>query len=93
VPWDEAVVAPAGGLLVVLWERARTGLLQALPTETPGEVALVVGPEGGIPDADVRAAQEQQGAVVVSVGPNVLRSETAAVAGAAVILARYGRLG
>ena len=93
VPWNEAVVAPAGGLLVLLWERARTGLLEALPTEAPGEVALVVGPEGGIPDGDVRDAEEQEGAVVVSVGPTVLRSETAAVAGAAVVLARYGRLG
>jgi 16S rRNA (uracil1498-N3)-methyltransferase len=92
VPWDEAVAAPAGGLLVLLWERADRGLLDALPAESPGEVALVVGPEGGIPDADARAAEEE-GAVLASLGPNVLRTETAAVAAAAVVLARYGRLG
>jgi 16S rRNA (uracil1498-N3)-methyltransferase len=92
VPWDEAVVAPPGGILVVLWERARGGLLETLPPGAPAEVTLVIGPEGGIPEEDVRGA-ERAGAAVASLGPNVLRTETAAVAAAAVTLARYGRLG
>jgi 16S rRNA (uracil1498-N3)-methyltransferase len=92
VPWDEAVLAPSGGPLVVLWERAAAGLLQALPADRPEAVTLVVGPEGGLPEDDVRAA-ERRGAILASMGPNVLRTETAAVAGAAVVLARYGRLG
>jgi 16S rRNA (uracil1498-N3)-methyltransferase len=92
VPWEEAVVSPPDGLLVLLWERASTGLLDALPSAAPEEVALVVGPEGGIPEADARDA-ERGGGLVASLGPNTLRTETAAVAGAAVVLARYGRLG
>lgn len=92
VPWAEAVVPPAEGVLVVLWEGARTGLLDALPPEPIEEVTLVVGPEGGIPEDDARAA-ERAGAIMASLGPNILRTETAAVAGAAVTLARYGRLG
>jgi 16S rRNA (uracil1498-N3)-methyltransferase len=92
VPWAEAVVPPAGGVLVMLWEGARTALLDALPPEPIDEVTLVVGPEGGIPEEDARAA-ERAGAVIASLGPNILRTETAAVAGAAVTLARYGRLG
>lgn len=92
VPWDEAVVPSAHGMLVVLWERARGGLLESLPPEAPDEVTLVIGPEGGIPEEDVRVA-ERAGAAVASLGPNVLRTETAAVAAAAVVLARYGRLG
>jgi 16S rRNA (uracil1498-N3)-methyltransferase len=92
VPWDEAVVPPPRGVLVVLWERAGDGLLETLPPDVPDEVTLVIGPEGGIPEEEVRAA-ERAGAVVASLGPNVLRTETAAVAAAAVALARYGRLG
>jgi 16S rRNA (uracil1498-N3)-methyltransferase len=92
VPWAEAVVPPASGVLVVLWEGARRGVLDAFPREPIEEVTLVVGPEGGIPEDDARAA-ERAGAIMASLGPNILRTETAAVAGAAVTLARYGRLG
>ena len=92
VPWAEVVVPPPGGILVMLWEAARTALLDALPPEPIESVSLVVGPEGGIPEEDARAAQ-RAGAVLASLGPNILRTETAAVAGAAVTLARYGRLG
>lgn len=91
VPWVEAVT-PAGGPLVVLWERAERSLMASLPDPAPVRVTLVVGPEGGIPDRDAREA-EAAGAALASLGPNVLRTETAAVVGAAVTLARYGRLG
>jgi 16S rRNA (uracil1498-N3)-methyltransferase len=67
-------------------------LLSRLPDRPPREVALVVGPEGGIPEEDARAA-ERAGALLASLGPNVLRTETAALAAAALTLARYGRLG
>jgi 16S rRNA (uracil1498-N3)-methyltransferase len=93
VPWAEAVVPGAvDGPEVVLWERAEDALVSRLPDRPPREVALVVGPEGGIPEEDARAA-ERAGALLASLGPNVLRTETAALAAAAVTLARYGRLG
>jgi 16S rRNA (uracil1498-N3)-methyltransferase len=77
---------------VVLWERAGEGLLRLLPPEPPDRLALVIGPEGGIPEEDATAALDR-GAILASLGPNVLRTETAAVAATAVALARYGRLG
>jgi 16S rRNA (uracil1498-N3)-methyltransferase len=91
-PWEEAVVAPADGVLVLLWEGASAGLLGALPSGSPETVTLVVGPEGGIPEDEARAAERAR-AVLASLGPNILRTETAAVVGAAIALARYGRLG
>jgi len=54
-----------------------------LPRE--GRLALAVGPEGGFSDEEVALAQAH-GALVTSFGPNVLRTETAAVV--AVALAR-----
>ena len=47
------------------------------------EVVLMVGPEGGWSDRE-RASAQSHGFVVVGLGPNVLRTETAAVAAMAV---------
>jgi 16S rRNA (uracil1498-N3)-methyltransferase len=80
------------GPVFVLWEGAGEGLLGLLPPEAPVRLGLVVGPEGGIPEEDAATARDR-GAVLASLGPNVLRTETAAVAAASVALARYGRLG
>ena len=44
-----------------------------------GPCAVLVGPEGGLTDADLAAISEAQpGAVAVTLGPSVLRAETAA---------------
>ena len=53
---------------------------------------LVVGPEGGWTGEELVMARGA-GATVVSLGEGVLRTETAAVAAAVIVLARYGRLG
>jgi 16S rRNA (uracil1498-N3)-methyltransferase len=93
VPWADAVGEALGeGPVVVLWERARRRLAEALPAEPPGAISVAVGPEGGIPEGDAGAARER-GALLAGLGPQVLRTETAAVVGAALALARYGRLG
>jgi len=93
VGWQEALDDAMGaGPVVVLWERAGEGLLRLLPPDPPGRLALVIGPEGGIPEEDATAARDR-GALLASLGPNILRTETAAVAATAVALARYGRLG
>lgn len=92
VPWASAVEAStAQGLLVVLWERAEVSLRAVLPEEPPERVGLLVGPEGGIPEEDTRAA-EKEGAFLASLGPIILRTETAAIVGATLALAAYGRL-
>ena len=55
-----------------------------------GEVVLVVGPEGGIADHEL-AAFAAAGARAVRLGPTVMRTSTAGVVAAAVVLARSGR--
>lgn len=58
---------------------------QELPER--GEVLLVVGPEGGIPDEEL-AVLTGAGALAVRLGENVLRSSTAGPAALAVLSAR-----
>jgi 16S rRNA (uracil1498-N3)-methyltransferase len=90
--WDAALGSALDeGPAIVLWERAAAGLSVVLPPD-PEALSLVVGPEGGIPDEDAAAAEER-GAHLASLGPTVFRTETAAVVGAALSMARYGRLG
>lgn len=57
----------------------------------PSAVAAVVGPEGGLTDAEVRAC-EAAGAVRAALGPRVLRAETAAIVAVALLQARFGDL-
>ena len=51
--------------------------------------SVVIGPEGGFTPAEVAAA-ERAGATLAGLGPRILRSETVAVAAAAVVLSRAG---
>jgi 16S rRNA (uracil1498-N3)-methyltransferase len=57
----------------------------------PAGVAAVVGPEGGLTDEEV-AACEAAGARRVSLGPRVLRAETAALVATALLQAAFGDL-
>lgn len=57
---------------------------------TGAGIVLVVGPEGGISDAELTAFDEA-GAVRTLLGPSVLRTSTAGVAALSVLQARTGR--
>ncbi|SDT67589.1 16S rRNA (uracil(1498)-N(3))-methyltransferase [Actinoplanes derwentensis] len=73
----------------VLHEEA-TERLTAATLPPRGEIALVVGPEGGISDPELDAFREA-GAIPVKLGDAVLRTSTAGVAALAVLSARLGR--
>jgi 16S rRNA (uracil1498-N3)-methyltransferase len=90
VPFQEAFPPPAA-LGVLLWAGAKAGLEKALPDQATA-VRLFVGPEGGFSEQEIDAAKEE-GLVEASLGPSILRTETAALVGATLVLARYGRLG
>jgi 16S rRNA (uracil1498-N3)-methyltransferase len=76
---------------VVLHESAAAPLAQ-LPTPDDGDVALVVGPEGGITDGEL-AVLSAAGARACRLGDTVLRASTAGVAAAAAVLSRSSRWG
>ena len=50
----------------------------------PGPAAILVGPEGGFDDRERAAIKATPGAVAVSLGPRILRADTAAVAAVSV---------
>ena len=62
--------------------------MSALPPPV-GKVTLLVGPEGGF-DADEEAAARSVGFRAVTMGPRVLRTETAGLAAMAAMLALWG---
>lgn len=77
----------------MLYEGATTGLLRhALQQGAGRSAALVVGPEGGFSDAEVEQARSA-GIVTVSLGARILRTETAAIVGAALVQHVLGDLG
>jgi 16S rRNA (uracil1498-N3)-methyltransferase len=73
----------------VLHEEATERLTTAALPAT-GDVVLVVGPEGGISDAE-RDVFAGAGATAVRLGESVLRTSTAGVAALSVLSARLGR--
>ena len=56
----------------------------------PGPAALLIGPEGGFDDAERTAIRALPHAVPISLGPRILRGETAALAGIAAWMAIAG---
>ena len=85
---------PAGATVLVLDEEERAVRLAEAWAQLPenGAVAVVVGPEGGLARAEVEAVCAQ-GAVAVSLGALVLRTETAALAAVSVLRHLDGELG
>jgi 16S rRNA (uracil1498-N3)-methyltransferase len=84
----------SGELKLILSERSDEGSLAtiALPEKAENRILLLIGPEGGWSEAERNAAHEY-GFASVSLGPRILRAETAAVAALTIIQSRIGELG
>lgn len=89
VALDAWLAAPPPGLCLLLHHEADAGL-DAL-TPPPAGVVLLIGPEGGLNEAERRTARDA-GFRHLRLGPRVLRTETAAIAALAALQARWGDL-
>jgi 16S rRNA (uracil1498-N3)-methyltransferase len=79
--------------IFTLDEREQTvSLKDALQASKGQTYAIAIGPEGGWSD-DERAAWKRMGAVCITLGPRILRTETAGLVAAAAILYEYDELG
>jgi 16S rRNA (uracil1498-N3)-methyltransferase len=90
-PFSTAIQNCDAELKLVLWEEAQQPLKDILPPSAPFDVAVVVGPEGGLTAAEVALAVEH-GFVVAGLGPRILRTETAGLTLMAVLQYVYGDL-
>lgn len=88
----EVVELVGGADLAVVLHEATTAPLAGVAVPATGRVVVVVGPEGGLSDAEV-AAFTDAGALPVRLGAEVLRTSTAGVAACAALLARTPRWG
>ncbi|MCM3883961.1 16S rRNA (uracil(1498)-N(3))-methyltransferase [Frankia sp. R82] len=86
--------ATPGTVAVTLHEQAAdpiVGLVRGRPDDgAVAEILLIVGPEGGLTDGEVQDLREA-GAAVARLGPTVLRTSTAGVVAASIVLAELGR--
>ncbi|MGW5750060.1 16S rRNA (uracil(1498)-N(3))-methyltransferase [Nocardia rhamnosiphila] len=84
---DAVRAATAQGAVVAALHESGGGAFTELPWRTAAAITLIVGPEGGLDDAELTALSAA-GAEVVRLGPTVLRTSTAA----AVALGALGAL-
>lgn len=81
----------ARSLMLVPWEEAQGVRLGDVHDACPEmrDIGLLIGPEGGISEEEIADVQAL-GAQSVTLGPRILRAETAAMASAAVVMALWG---
>ncbi|MDD5250129.1 MAG: 16S rRNA (uracil(1498)-N(3))-methyltransferase [Rhodocyclaceae bacterium] len=87
LPQYLGLAAPQNGLRLWLAPGAAHGLREM--TKPAGPVTLLIGPEGGFEEGEARAIQAA-GFAPLSLGPRVLRTETAGVAALAAMMAWWG---
>lgn len=81
-------------LRLLLWEgEQQRHLKEALAAPSaPASIAILVGPEGGIADSEAELAVHH-GFTAVSLGPRILRTETAGLAMLAILQYHWGDMG
>jgi 16S rRNA (uracil1498-N3)-methyltransferase len=91
VPLAKLLESPFAGRKVLLWEAPGQRPLRELVPSLP-EMMLLVGPAGGWEDREVEHIL-RAGFEPCSLGPRILRAETAAIAAVAAVQALWGDLG
>ena len=91
VPLDGLADAVAAPLFVAHETVAARTLAAALPANADC-VAIAIGPEGGFSDHEVERLVAEAGGIPVSLGPRVLRAETAAITAVTLVMAETANL-
>jgi 16S rRNA (uracil1498-N3)-methyltransferase len=90
VPLHRVLDAWDAAPLVVAMERSAAAPLRQAVAGLSSPLALLVGPEGGFEGAELDDLRRRAFVVAASLGPRILRAETAAVAGLAALQALIG---
>ena len=86
---------PAGRLLVFCDEEAEQAdpVAALRSAAAPAGIDLLIGPEGGFAEEEREVLLKQPGVVRLSLGPRILRADTAGVAALGLIQAAFGNSG
>jgi len=83
-------------LLIVPWEDARDGSIRQALAPFEGKedlrVGILIGPEGGIGEKEAMWLAENANAKLVTLGPRILRTETAGLAALTMVMAYRGEM-
>ncbi len=88
---------PRDAFCIIPWEMEKdTGIKEVLQWELenrlPRMAVVLIGPEGGFSQGEIEEAR-RAGVVPVSLGPRILRTETAAITALSIVLYELGDLG
>lgn len=88
---------PADRLLLIPWEMGGRSLKTVCPAKQQEimrikPVYIVIGPEGGLEEKEVMKLTEH-GGIPITLGPRILRTETAGIAAIAALMFQWGDLG
>lgn len=92
ISWKQALSRMERHELVIMpWEDARGTHLKDVYAQRSDvkDIAIVIGPEGGISEKEAQQAKDA-GALCVTLGGRILRTETAAIASTAVSMSLWG---
>lgn len=93
--FDELMTDSAGhDMKISFWENSSAPLdsLRTTPSNTVKSICILMGPEGGFPENEIRTA-EQHGFRTCSLGPRILRAETASMAAVTLVQNIFGDMG
>ena len=83
-------------VLIVPWEAARDGSVRAALTPYADKedlrIGILIGPEGGISEKEAMWLSENANAKLVTLGPRILRTETAGLAALTMVMAYRGEM-
>ncbi|HMK65731.1 MAG TPA: 16S rRNA (uracil(1498)-N(3))-methyltransferase [Thermodesulfobacteriota bacterium] len=94
IPFDQLIAQDLGELKIIPYEQEASRTLAELEWtgSLQNPVCAMVGPEGGFRKEEIEQAREK-GFITVSLGPRILRSETATLALVCLLQYRWGDMG
>lgn len=89
---DAALAALSPERLLIFCDEEMTAAspVDALAAQAPAPLALLIGPEGGFDEGERRTILARPNTLRISLGPRILRADTAAVAALALVQATLG---
>ncbi len=89
IEFDELLARTRNTYMIFPWERELNGSISDAIDKTQREISVFIGPEGGITE-DEKNKLVEAGARSVTLGPRILRAETAAITALSVVCQQMG---